>query len=70
VVNCKDKLFSEFKKMRLSYGLTQAEAATLLDRPLITVASWDNGSRKCHKRVLTDLQLRYAYFNAQIKERR
>jgi DNA-binding transcriptional regulator YiaG len=43
---------TEFKKIRLEAGLSQAEAAKLLGRSVTMVAMWDRGDKKCDRLLL------------------
>ena len=50
---------TKFKIMRNKYGLSQAQAARIMNRPLSTVSKWDGGFSKCADRILEEFDLRF-----------
>lgn len=50
---------TNFRKKRLEYGLSQSQAAKIMNRPTSTVAKWDAGFSKCPDRIIEEFELRF-----------
>lgn len=57
------KPHTKFREIRDKYGLSQAQAAKIMNRPLSTVAKWDGGFSNCADRVLEEFELRFNALN-------
>lgn len=48
----------QFKELRLELGLSQTQAAKLLDISKYTVIAWENERNKCHQNYIDLLKIR------------
>ena len=48
---------TEFRKKRDEFGLSQSQAAKVMNRPLSTVVKWDGGFSSCSKNRINEFSL-------------